>query len=904
MLRFRKQSLFLIALLFTPLLVGVIFPERVSADDPLTTEQCEGMSGIVTADGKTCQLGDGALRTTRPIRGVDPLSDSPDALTETECRSIGGIVSPGSKVCQLGDGALRTTRPLKEDPANPSAEGKALQDSIAKVTEALCITGPISVDDRAKECASIKSKVNRCDTQIRGLVQDGGEKKATDDSALIDCLEKELSAVGISRDQITTKLAEVTIVGTGSSGGGTSPDPTCGTTVPGIGWAFCPVTDTAITFADTIWSMFEALLDTPPLVRDDSSWDGGKYYETWQKVRDIANALFAVVFLMVIFSQISNIGISNYGIKKMLPRLLIAAIAINLSFFIVQIAVDLSNLLGANILGVFNNLNLIDLDPSKLGWRAVFADILTNLVAPGALIWGGAIAVTSGFTLPLLLLLAALLIPAIIGLLAGLFALIMRSALIPILAILAPLAIVAYAFPNGQGIFDRWRKTFTSLLLLYPLAAIYYGGLKFVASLMIGTEGILNRIVGHALLYAGTFVVLGLALKGNAIVGKIYGAAQNFQNKMGGDLLRKGALVGAAGTGVLSFMRLKNRGGLVERKGRTAGFRNALDKISGVSGARKLVAKSGKWYDDRRKDIKLATDRAGTVAEDTYDEELVGDYAESGTLTKRALDITGGDEAAAKTLVERKMAEIKEATRKKYVATLSQQFIAHRANPAINSATNRPMTDDEWLLQEATRERDANNNEISASHRDAAVQLAAQLGRNGVIEDLNDYIKNPINPLHNDNDLRRSVSDAVTFNASALQPKAPHLVKGEEAAFSDTKGHEVVNYHKRTMGRYGAYLENDTSGPESARALLSAVRHAAQNPDLEYGPGARDALIKSLSDIIAKPNIANSHLKPYAQQALAILQAPPQNPAPPTQSPSVTPATPQPPTPPSTPNTP
>ena len=63
----------------------------------------------------------------------------------------------------------------------------------------------------------------------------------------------------------------------------------------------------------------------------------------------LQNAVFAVIFLWVIFSQISNVGVSNYGIKKILPRLIIGALLVNLSFYLCQIAVDLSNILGFSL---------------------------------------------------------------------------------------------------------------------------------------------------------------------------------------------------------------------------------------------------------------------------------------------------------------------------------------------------------------------------------------------------------------------------------------------------------------------------------------------------------------------------------------------------------------------------
>lgn len=78
-------------------------------------------------------------------------------------------------------------------------------------------------------------------------------------------------------------------------------------------------------------------------------------------VRNYANVAFIVVFLIIIFSQVSNVGINNYGIKRMLPKLLIAAILVNISFYVCAIMVDLSNLLGAGLVELIQR--------PQAGWR-------------------------------------------------------------------------------------------------------------------------------------------------------------------------------------------------------------------------------------------------------------------------------------------------------------------------------------------------------------------------------------------------------------------------------------------------------------------------------------------------------------------------------------------------------
>ena len=58
----------------------------------------------------------------------------------------------------------------------------------------------------------------------------------------------------------------------------------------------------------------------------------------------------------MIYSHITSFGISNYGIKKILPRLIIVAILVNISFYICAIAIDLSNIAGQAIQDMFINI--------------------------------------------------------------------------------------------------------------------------------------------------------------------------------------------------------------------------------------------------------------------------------------------------------------------------------------------------------------------------------------------------------------------------------------------------------------------------------------------------------------------------------------------------------------------
>lgn len=312
-----------------------------------------------------------------------------------------------------------------------------------------------------------------------------------------------------------------------------------------LGWSICPAINVAIGFADGAWSIFEFLLINNPLDRS------GAYYDSWTKVRDLANAILVVIFLGIVISQVSNIGISNYGIKKMLPRLVIVAVAINISYYLMQVIIDIANITGKSIDGIFSGFESYSGLKAANGWSVLLDSILLSATVAGSV--GVTLAAGAVLGWPaIILFLGAMIIPAIIGIIAGLLALQVRSMLIPILAIFSPVALVAWVLPNTQKLFDKWKSMFTGLVFLYPLASIYYGGLKFAASMTLGEgeSSSIQRLMALAALFIGTFMVAVIAIKSNSIMGKIVGGIGGFANKLG--VSRLGGLVSNTASGMMS----------------------------------------------------------------------------------------------------------------------------------------------------------------------------------------------------------------------------------------------------------------------------------------------------------------------------------------------------------------
>ncbi|MEI6850955.1 MAG: hypothetical protein WCK26_03240 [Candidatus Saccharibacteria bacterium] len=255
--------------------------------------------------------------------------------------------------------------------------------------------------------------------------------------------------------------------------GSNSAAATCGSVVTGVGWMVCPIVNALVGLNDTMWGAVNGLLLVNPLT------NSAPIYEAWGTIRNIANVLFAIFFMIIIFSQLTSIGISNYGIKKLLPRIIICAICVNTSFIIIQVAVDLANIVGSSLHTILTSFVVKGSVPE---WGPLLTIIFTGAASTAIVLGIAALAPGAAF---MLLMPGAFM--GMLGLGAALLTLAVRQAIIPILAILAPLAFVAYLLPNTQIWFKKWKDALMSMLLLYPMAAIVFGGAKFASSIIVAT---------------------------------------------------------------------------------------------------------------------------------------------------------------------------------------------------------------------------------------------------------------------------------------------------------------------------------------------------------------------------------------------------------------------------------
>lgn len=290
-----------------------------------------------------------------------------------------------------------------------------------------------------------------------------------------------------------------------------------------LGWILCPVLSFVTNAVDGI---YEDTIQTQFLeVKASDVSTGSKAYDSWKVIRNIANILFLIAFIAVLLSQITGLGISNYGIKKLLPRLIVVAILVNASFFICQLAVDASNVLGYGIKDMFEAIA-----PSSSGPSGSLA----LGVAGSALTWAGifflATQTVGVWLIPLLLAVLS----GAVSVLFGAIVLGIRQAGIIILVVLAPVAIVCYALPNSKSIFDRWLKMFTSLLMVFPICGALMGGGLFASNLVAGNqESVMLNIIAMLIRVVPFFMIPSLVRASLMAIGNIGNKITNWGNKMG-----------------------------------------------------------------------------------------------------------------------------------------------------------------------------------------------------------------------------------------------------------------------------------------------------------------------------------------------------------------------------------
>ena len=302
----------------------------------------------------------------------------------------------------------------------------------------------------------------------------------------------------------------------------------CYSQVGGLGWIVCPVAAFLSRAIDTIYDLIEDFLILEPISMDEKS----PVFQIWVYARNITNIIFIIFLMAVIYSQVTGFGLSNYGIKRALPRLIIAAILINLSYLICVLAVDFSNLVGRSLHGFLSSVATTAASSGQFGsgYSTSFYDIFTTIAAGGVI--GTLVVGLSGGPLGLLLAIIPVILGGIISVLIGLFTISLRQAVIILLVSVAPLAFGAYLLPNTERWFKKWTNLFFQMIFFYPMFSLLFGASKVASGIFMGSaNSMLGIILGLAVQVLPLIFAISLMKMAGTVLGQVGNALNSLGNK-------------------------------------------------------------------------------------------------------------------------------------------------------------------------------------------------------------------------------------------------------------------------------------------------------------------------------------------------------------------------------------
>jgi hypothetical protein len=263
--------------------------------------------------------------------------------------------------------------------------------------------------------------------------------------------------------------------GGGSSGGGQSQNlddeekPVCEASPNPMSWWICAGFNGLAELSD--WIIEDIVV---PFIRpsqiglDPNDKFTGATFQIWSAFRVYGNIILVVLLLIAVFGQAIGGGlVQAYTARKMLPRILIAGIAINISIYVVAFAVDVSIIIGNGIADLITTplvqTGEFTFNPSTEQILAInsIAAVLGAIAA--FLITSG----TAAAIVPFLLLF--LVLPVFLAIVVIFVTLIILQATIMGLVIVSPVAFALYCLPNTERYFNLWWDWLFRALLVYPM---------------------------------------------------------------------------------------------------------------------------------------------------------------------------------------------------------------------------------------------------------------------------------------------------------------------------------------------------------------------------------------------------------------------------------------------------
>ena len=628
-----------------------------------------------------------------------------------------------------------------------------------------------------------------------------------------------------------------------------------------LSWMLCPaIADGAATATGLLGSITD-LTATHKSIIEQFSDQNSAIYKAWSSFRNLANIGFVIMLLVVVFSQVTNLGISNYNIKKILPKLIITAVLVNFSYLILGVAIDLSHIIGNGIGSAIRTIAGESMSAEASAQASSIVSKIAGMVTGAGLIGGGVAIATTG---PALILPVVLfVITTVISVFFGFIMLTIRQAAIIMVIVLAPLAMVLYALPNTAAVTKKYISTLKALLMLYPMFVLATSAGALASTIIVGTStdmlmlivgGLLNvlpyfaipsmtskSLAGLGAITSGFDKIRGGALKGVGMAGGAFAASEFYKNVKSNyaadqsvarakrDLRRFDKI--KANGGELSIAQMRRQAtaaGVVNndsklRAGSNSAGRGALSNMSGL-GFENLKATAEKEFRDGEvKNImnKLASDG---VDEGTMESDLI-----SALETGAKYDHMTEDEKHANDIKIEALTRALGATKngRKIISNIGQNDKLTTSNRAFTQLASAAVT----LPGFADKQQIANN-QFTSYLQDASYNKSATGENSSLIAATRSKgLDKAYDDMNMDNFLKVGNADADEIlrvkGANSLDS-----VVSQTASAALNDANLIANFDKTKMSLVSAEMDNQRT---STINLRSGGTAQVFNPPSDFG---------------------------------------------------------------------
>ncbi|HEX7259512.1 MAG TPA: hypothetical protein VF272_01110 [Candidatus Saccharimonadia bacterium] len=299
--------------------------------------------------------------------------------------------------------------------------------------------------------------------------------------------------------------------GTASAGVDEDAASQCPRSAAGLGWIVCPfigiVNDL---FARSFQKFIVGLMHIDPL---DTSSTSTNLYGVWKNIRDLANVLFLLIFMIIVLANTLSFNVQAYTIKKMIPKLVAAAIMVQFSFIISAVLIDIFNIIGGGLGDLLSSLANIPGDQGGSFLENLFATVFSALILVlggiiGVVAVGSAIGTTGAFAGVAIGFIIVLALTAFFAFMSLLFSLMFRKLIIVMLILMSPLAFAALVLPSTEKIFKVWIGTFIQILMMYPIIVFLFASATVLQQALGSSANDVNPSVGIPELMAAVMPIV------------------------------------------------------------------------------------------------------------------------------------------------------------------------------------------------------------------------------------------------------------------------------------------------------------------------------------------------------------------------------------------------------------